>query len=487
MRTMNPAFFVRRCGDNLSLLADYERHLSGRERKLRLNERELRSLQSLIDVLALPESDWENFYYSYRIPHLGKEFDLLRVSDAILLNLELKSQINSLSDVEEQLQKNRYFLSCLPQRLCLFTYDMGERRFYRLTDAGKIVTATAEEVRHVMRHFRHRNGTVSLDDAFQASHFLVSPFEEPERFLRREYFLTEQQREICREICERLDNRNADGPFLAEIRGGAGTGKSLLVYDLARSVSERMPVTVVDCWGVGKSHAVLRERLSGVRILSAGEAEACFGEQGLWIFDEAHRMKAEFLERVFREADRLQIPCLFSLDPNQVSNEEEQRAAIGDRIDRRRGVVRYRLTDTIRTNREVACFVDGMFDGRKGNRALQYPHIRIYYAESPEQVCKMLEVLSRKGIVWIDFSETGTFTRAGAAPGLRVESVVGREFEGVVVCLEGEFFYEKGRLRCSRPILANRLYQAVTRAKTSLAVIVLGQQAVLERLLRLVR
>ena len=56
-----------------------------------LGEREKGSLFYLVDLLLQKNIKFEmldNFYYSYTIPHIGKEFDLLKIDDEIILNIE---------------------------------------------------------------------------------------------------------------------------------------------------------------------------------------------------------------------------------------------------------------------------------------------------------------------------------------------------------------------------------------------------------------
>ena len=43
-----------------------------------------------------------------------------------------------------------------------------------------------------------------IEDLFQAELYLISPLTEPERFLKKEYFLTSQQRDIERQILKRI-------------------------------------------------------------------------------------------------------------------------------------------------------------------------------------------------------------------------------------------------------------------------------------------
>ena len=82
---------------NLSSLSKLERQLSDREHFLKIREWELESMKSLVHRL---EAHMDNvyslrFFYSYQIPRLGKEFDLLQIKEDQIINIELKSGVVS--------------------------------------------------------------------------------------------------------------------------------------------------------------------------------------------------------------------------------------------------------------------------------------------------------------------------------------------------------------------------------------------------------
>ena len=61
---------------------NYEKILSSRTYLTNLGEREKGSLFYLVSFLLENKceiSKLDNFYYSYTIPHIGKEFDLLKI------------------------------------------------------------------------------------------------------------------------------------------------------------------------------------------------------------------------------------------------------------------------------------------------------------------------------------------------------------------------------------------------------------------------
>lgn len=79
---------------NISSLSKLERQLSDREYFLKIREWELESMRALVRQLELYMQKVYSlrFFYSYQIPRLGKEFDLLQIKDDQIINIELKAE-----------------------------------------------------------------------------------------------------------------------------------------------------------------------------------------------------------------------------------------------------------------------------------------------------------------------------------------------------------------------------------------------------------
>ena len=67
--------------------------MSLRRRFLHVKQWEMVSLKAFCDHVTdcVGNAVLFDFYYSFEIPKLGKEFDLLRISDDMVVNVELKS------------------------------------------------------------------------------------------------------------------------------------------------------------------------------------------------------------------------------------------------------------------------------------------------------------------------------------------------------------------------------------------------------------
>ena len=65
--------------------------MSRRRNFLTIKEWEIEGLRKLIEqlVIKIPTATRYEFYYSFQLPKLGKEFDLLRISEDYVVNIEL--------------------------------------------------------------------------------------------------------------------------------------------------------------------------------------------------------------------------------------------------------------------------------------------------------------------------------------------------------------------------------------------------------------
>ena len=247
---------------NTEYLQKLERQLSGRDVFLKIREWELDSMKALVSELErhIQAVYALRFFYSFQIPRLGKEFDLLQIKEEQILNLELKSGQVSDEAIRKQLIQNRYYLAALGKPIRSYTYISSQNRLVRLTNHDRIVEADWEQLcRDLQQESADYPG--DIEDLFQAELYLISPLTEPERFLKKEYFLTYQQRDIERQILKKI---RADRTGYFWFTGLPGTGKTLLLYDIAMKLSGRQRVCMIHCGEAGKEWKVLHERLRRV-------------------------------------------------------------------------------------------------------------------------------------------------------------------------------------------------------------------------------
>lgn len=382
---------------NMEQLQKLERQLSGREHFLRLREWELDSMRALVKQLELHMQKVSalRFFYSFQIPRLGKEFDLIQIKDEHIVNIELKSGAVSDEMIKKQLIQNRYYLSVLTRPIYSYTYISSENRLVRLTNHDHIVAADWESLCDILgRDSRDYQG--DIEELFKAEYYLISPLTDPVKFLNKEYFLTSQQRDIRRQILRKIRAEHS-GYFL--FTGLPGTGKTLLLYDIAMGLSDRRKVCMIHCSEAGKKWEILHERLHRIDFLSDSrlldDGKDIFAEYSAVLVDEAHLLSVEKLRFILRCAgDR---PVIFSSDSEDMISPYELDRGNLHVIERLQGIQIFRLTNRIRTNAELSSFIQNIMHIPAGRRLKEYPHIEVVYANDDSEAANLLEDYRGRG------------------------------------------------------------------------------------------
>lgn len=208
---------------NLAQLSRMERQLSKREKPLKMREWELDSLKNLVEQLEsrMPDICGLRFFYSFQIPRLGKEFDLLQIKEDQIVNIELKSGAVSEEAMRRQLLQNRYYLSVLGKPIRSYTYISSQNRLVRLTNHDHLADTDWEQLCSELQN-ESEDYRGNAEALFQAELFLISPLTEPSRFLKKEYFLTAQQRDIERQILKKI---RLEKNRILLVSGASGNGE----------------------------------------------------------------------------------------------------------------------------------------------------------------------------------------------------------------------------------------------------------------------
>lgn len=165
-----------------------------------IKDYELDGIEGLINNIFKHTADitvTSNYYLGYSIPQIGKEFDLLRFGTNYLVNIEIKTK-SSPEKILKQQVKNKYYLSFLEKETHIYTYVLNENKLYKLM-IDKSGPITREIDFHELCDDLSSQKIMYLnhiDEVFEPSNYLISPFNSTDRFINEEYFLTIQQEEI---------------------------------------------------------------------------------------------------------------------------------------------------------------------------------------------------------------------------------------------------------------------------------------------------
>lgn len=414
------------------------------------------------------------FFYSFQIPRLGKEFDLIQIKDEHIVNIELKSGAVSDEMIKKQLIQNRYYLSVLTRPIYSYTYISSENRLVRLTNHDHIVEADWESLCDILgRDSRDYQG--DIEELFKAEYYLISPLTDPVKFLNKEYFLTSQQRDIRRQILRKIRAEHS-GYFL--FTGLPGTGKTLLLYDIAMELSDRRKVCMIHCSEAGKKWEILHERLHRIDFLSDSrlldDGKDIFAEYSAVLVDEAHLLSVEKLRFILKCAgDR---PVIFSSDSEDMISPYELDRGNLHVIEGLQGIQIFRLTNRIRTNAELSSFIQNIMHIPAGRRLKEYPHIEVVYANDDGEAANLLEDYRARGY-WYKADGGNSYGSRNAEPSGGVDSLV--------VVMDDHYYYdEEGYLRSleakdrANVFNVRSLFHYLNQAKEILAIVVKGNPEV---------
>ncbi len=472
---------------------EYYRAMSESEKAKGYHKEEIDSLRCLVDKLLAAGAEpklFEHYFYGYEIPQIGKEFDILKIGEDFLLNIELKSYMEP-EKAKEQLIKNQFYLRHLSDREQSFvTFDAQNGKIFELTDEQTLCPISEADL--IARMERITDACEEgIEKLFSVSQYLVSPLNTADRFLRGEYFLSLQQQEIKEAIL-----RNIDGGTerYYAISGAAGTGKTLLLYDIAKTLAERGKVCVIHCGYLSDGHNIISDHCVNIEIFPALCLKGSFETSGFRyiMIDEAQRIRKGQFERLTQQLKAQAKPVIFSFDPKQTLSRSEADSDIPDMIAALDGLKRFDLTGKIRTNPELAAFIAGMGNAEKIDRKYSYRNVDLLYANEVEEAQNIIELYQERGYQFINHTPSlfADATMNKFDMSVFAHKVIGQEFDNVIVMIDENFYYEDGLLKSKAHPNWNYLYhqmlfQEVTRVREKLAIIVLGNPEVFSRLLEM--
>lgn len=416
---------------------------------------------------------------------IGKEFDLLRFGDNYIINIEIKTE-SSIDKIFKQQQKNKYYLEFLNKEIYIYTYILNENKLYKLIrkdSNNEIKEATFNELcnKLLLQEVVTFN---NIDDLFNPSDYLVSPFNSPEKFMAEGYFLTVQQEQIYNEIRTKLSD--ATTKFIA-LTGSAGTGKTLLTYHIAKeSIRKGEKVLILHCAPLNSGHKILMEEYGwSIHMPKYAPNTTDFD---LIIIDEAQRMYPYQFDKYIEEVRTFNKKCIFSYDENQYLRDNEKNYHTKERIEKELSCTPYKLTDKIRTNKEIAYFIRQLFNLKKNISNIDYPNIELTYCKNYFSAKSLLQELSKKNWKVPNYTPgtRSTFHYEAYLSGDTecAHSVVGQEFDNVVIVIDDSFKYNsQGDLIADNTYYSQRqmLYQIITRTRKKLHIVIIDNEVMLDR------
>lgn len=497
---MNPVniFAVSRITDE-TLFNIAEKHEADDKGSRKMRVHEIRSLRILTDSLTdcgMSMHEADGFYLGFTIPQIGKEFDLLKVTDRHCLNIELKSQAVSEEAILAQLRKNRHYLTHLGKRLLLYTVVTSTMTCYRLSLSDNLVSVDIREIADVVRKCNTAYVT-DLIHSFRASEYLISPMSTPDKFIQGKYFLTPAQEQVKTELIRTIDSSEGSSSGQAEqegsffhITGRPGTGKTLLLYDLAKTLSGNGRSVIIRCGDLSEGERIITRELSNLDIITSDSISSAsdLSRYNFILSDESHRLSVGAFSAICRSAADSDQICIFSSDPDSVLTRSEKERDIAGRIRSLPLRGSFELSERLRMNRELHSFIMTLRHiTRRTDRVYDYKDVSVNYASDAAEAVKLINYFKSKDYVFINagIPKPGTTHHdpqdpfADIAEEFDVHHIIGCEYDNVVMLMDSSFYYDEDGFLQGIPqpdpeyIYPNLFYHGITRVREKLALVIL--------------
>ena len=295
--------------------------------------------------------------------------------------------------------------------------------------------------------------------------------------------MTGQQADIKKQIFKDIEK---DKYKLYCISANAGTGKTLLLYDIAKTLySQKKQATIIHCGmlNTGQEELIRNEfKIYLIKEVKDESIENIFNKMNFILIDEAHRIREFQLKLLIKKSAELKISMLFAYDTKQALGSEEAKDIYNYLEENNKDIEKqlYTLSSKIRSNKEIASFIKNLFQVGSAKDNTNYDNITIEFFSDIRDVRNYIAVLKEEE-QWKEI--TYTTSKYNFEPldfivdrrELNAHQVIGQEFKKVVFIMDTNFRYNGKKLEFRKGgyyRLEGMLYQIVTRATDELKIIV---------------
>ncbi|WP_407895396.1 DNA/RNA helicase domain-containing protein [Lacticaseibacillus sp. N501-2] len=446
---------------------------------------ELDDLYSLVVQLKFDAVDDGGYILGYisTTGGLREQFDVLRVSDTSILNIELKSDFpeGGKEEIERQLARHMLYLKVLNSHsCCVCCYVRSENSLFSIDEHGKLISIDVNVINEWIRASSCDN--YLLPDIDLTS-MVISPYVEAEKFKNHMYFLTQRQYQARTKALKSLKQKIV-------ITGGAGTGKTLLLLDLAKEYQEcGKKVQVIFCGKLENSQEISRQL--GICVDPIKDARRTLTEENydVILIDEAQRLRQNQLDAILNLQHTLVV---FSIDRKQVFHPDEEKLSFhcDITVDSRFEIIA--LTDKIRSNPAMASFITRLLDNKSAKDAVpfDYKDIDVKYFRNVDDAhsflswahdCDHFQVI--EPTEYVTKESHNVKHRHQFSGSLGTHDVIGREYDNVLVILDNRYRVTNQGIQVNNgfwyPYKEEwMLFEALTRVKRHLTVVVVDNPEV---------
>lgn len=408
-----------------------------------------------------------------------EQFDLLRFSNDSILNIELKSKKISDEEIKNQLMRHKFVLGCIDtdKNIYTFTYVSETKELFTISDESLIKVSIVDLCSIISLDYIENNLLEDID----ADSFIVSPYSDIERFTTHRYFLNNEQKKIVQDILSTTKK-------VSMIKGGAGTGKTLVLFDLADKLTKQgNKVLLVFCSTLEDPRDIdnhVEFKFIHIKQLQSMSIE----DFDYILLDESQRLYEENYNRFIESPSKL----IFCVDRYQTLKPSEEILNVEQKLENIIDIQKFDLKNKVRTDEALSTFILKFFDkSHNGLQPVEFPKVNAVYFGEANKARHFIEIMKRdENYESIEVASYRTVT-TGTIYNKKIYSsskdgftVIGREYENVIVPIDGRTYYNSNKLEFKHigyyyPYIGiNGLFQAITRVKKNLLFVVVNNKEI---------
>ncbi|WP_334083965.1 ATP-binding protein [Helicobacter typhlonius] len=421
---------------------------------------------------------FEGYYINYTIPQIGKEFDLVRFEKNRIINIELKFEEIAANKILKQLQRNYHYFSPLNKEIHCYTFVTTQKKLYKYFK-GELKEIETPNLLQELREFESEQR--HPDTLFTPINYLISPFNNTQSFIDEQYFLTNYQEQICKEILEKIHQKSH---YIFSISGQAGTGKTLLTYHIAKKLMKQSyKVVIVHCASLNEGIYKLRDLKWNIYPIKDFNHIKQI-QADIIIVDESQRISVKQLKEILQIKENGIL--IFSHDVHQRLNRANEAKEVTQAIQKVAKGADYKLKNKIRHNKEIAYFIKKIFNPKnkesQDSKPKEFKNISLYYANNLQDTQEYVNFLIKEKWKYIYLSTSlhtqEKLSQVQFSSDTSSHQAIGQEWDNIVIIITEDFYYtEEGRLSYKARAYYNpleTLFQALTRVRKRLKLIIIN-------------
>lgn len=457
-----------------------------------VERRDFSELSTLIVNELGDDQDIQGIYLGTNI-NVVPDFDCLMIFNKIIINLDLKHVLKSdtFEKVQNKFNSQKRILDLISKKPFNFLFIASERKLYFYNGSGKFNEVPISKFVSILLKLKPDNhNCIKL---LKTSDYIISPTENMKDFLKGNYYLEENQREIEKKLFK---------PGLYGVSGEAGTGKTLIAFDLAKKESDLNKKVLFIFSGELRSKQI--ELVNQIDNLEIQSAKDCvykdFNDFDYLIVDEAQKLYSEARALIYnwgKKNSSFKTVVFFYHVRQSLSIKDSGRAV--DSLCNSFSIdgigAKFTLSKKIRSNPAITAFANNLFDLNykpspqklKINDLLD--NISIKFFSNASQSKPWIKYLEEKGYAFLIPSGDNLGNRTSSdqfrtdfPEAIDTHKIIGEERNKVVTYIDGSVKYNKyGKLRKNSDeyyFIDNELYVNMTRAKEKLAIAIIKNQDV---------